>query len=164
MNIQTQIRSDATYDEDFTAWLLEQAKRLRAHDAGALDWENLAEEIESLGLSQQRELRSRIQIILIHAIKLMLSQDEQPRAGWKVTIMTQRAEIDGLLRQSPSLNRRVPDIAAEVFDKARKLALAGLEVHEPSRMPTYRTAAATLTPPTAENLLDDDWFPKTPAH
>ncbi len=43
MNIRTQIRSDASYDEDFTAWLLEQTRRLRARDADALDWENLAE-------------------------------------------------------------------------------------------------------------------------
>ncbi len=43
------------YDEDFVAWAEHQAEALRAAARGgsnqALDWENLAEEIEDLGKS-----------------------------------------------------------------------------------------------------------------
>jgi hypothetical protein len=65
------------YDKDFVRWTEEQAKALR--DAAGLatnlplDWENLAEEIDSLGRSQSRELASRIAVIIEHLIKLEIS-------------------------------------------------------------------------------------------
>jgi hypothetical protein len=52
------------YDEDFVAWTMEQAEALRSAGAGGsnqqLDWENLAEEIESLGKSDRRALRGAL--------------------------------------------------------------------------------------------------------
>ena len=51
------------YEEDFVLWAETQAIALRrAADSGSnlgLDWSNLAEEIESLGRSQRRELKPR---------------------------------------------------------------------------------------------------------
>jgi hypothetical protein len=62
------------YDEDFVAWSEQQAEALRAAARTGsnqqLDWENLAEEIESLGRSQRRELRSRLSVIMEHLVKL----------------------------------------------------------------------------------------------
>ena len=163
MTIQTKIGAQDAYHADFTAWLLEQADRLRARDADALDWENLADEIESLGLNNHRELTSRLRVIMIHCLKLMLSRDDRPRAGWRVTIMTQRDELAGLLAQSPSLRRRVPELAVDLFDKSRKRALADLSGHEPDRIADYRNAARALSPIDADRLLDDEWFPDPPA-
>ena len=163
MNIQAEIRSGSDYDADFTAWLLEQAARLRARDAAALDWDNLAEEMESLGLNHQRELASRLQTIILHVVKLMLSHDDRPRAGWRVTILTQRDEIERLLAQSPSLRRRIPDLSNDLFDKARKRALMELEAYEPDRTADYRGSAQTLEPISPDLLLDEDWFPAPPA-
>ena len=56
------------YDEDFVRWTEEQAAALRRAKGSnlPLDWENLAEEIESLGKSDRRELRSQITRILRH--------------------------------------------------------------------------------------------------
>jgi hypothetical protein len=52
------------YEEDFVRWTEQQSRALpEAAGVGTnlpLDWENLAEEIESLGASQRRELRSRL--------------------------------------------------------------------------------------------------------
>ena len=62
------------YEEDFVRWTEEQSSVLReAARLGTklpLDWENLAEEIDSLGRSVRRELRSRLGIILEHLLKL----------------------------------------------------------------------------------------------
>ena len=70
----------ALYDQDFVRWTEEQAAALRraksllpAATRGSnllLDWENLAEEIESLGKSDRRELRSQITRVLRHLLKL----------------------------------------------------------------------------------------------
>ena len=165
MNIQTPFAvtgESATYDRDFAAWLFAQAEAIRARHADGLDWENLAEEIESMGNSQRRELRSRLRVIMVHVLKLQLSVNREPRAGWMETIITQRADLDDLLTQSPSLRRLVDDYATEQFEEAHRLALAALALHEPSQIAAYRQMAESLEPESAETLLDRDWFPPPP--
>jgi hypothetical protein len=73
----------ALYDRDFFLWTQEQAAALRrAKDSNLpLDWGNLAEEIESLGKSDRRELRSQIRQILRHLFRLAASPAREPRAG-----------------------------------------------------------------------------------
>ena len=71
-------------DADFLAWTEQQAKVLRAAARGRtnpcagtnqpiadqpLDWEHLAEEIESLGLSERRELHSQVHRIIRHLLR-----------------------------------------------------------------------------------------------
>ena len=74
----------------FVRWAEQQSSALRdAARVGTnlpLDWENLAEEIESLGASQRRELRSRLSVILEHLMKLDHSPAIDPRTGWMDTI------------------------------------------------------------------------------
>jgi hypothetical protein len=78
------------YDEDFVRWTEEQSSALRdAAGVGTnlpLDWEHLAEEIESLGRSQRHELHSRLAVILEHLMKLEHSPAIDPRTGWMDTI------------------------------------------------------------------------------
>ena len=54
------------YDEDIIAWSREQARQLRAGRFDLLDIEHLAEEIEDVGRSEQRELASRMAVLLAH--------------------------------------------------------------------------------------------------
>jgi len=85
------------YDEDFVAWTEQQARALRAVACGGtdpragtnrpvasqpVDWEHLAEEVESLGLSERRELHSQLHRIIRHLLKLTFSPAFQPRQGW----------------------------------------------------------------------------------
>ena len=44
---------ETLYERDFYAWLKDQAAKLRARSHNELDWDNLAEEIESLGGSEK---------------------------------------------------------------------------------------------------------------
>ena len=48
------------HDNDFYAWSLEQAALLRAGRVGEADLATIAEEIESMGKSEKRELISRL--------------------------------------------------------------------------------------------------------
>lgn len=149
--------SDAAYDRDLALWAADQAGALReASRAGTnlpIDWENVAEEIESLGRSQGRELASRIRTILEHLIKLEKSPATEPRAGWRATIQTQRSEIEAVLEDSPSLRPTVPDVVDRELDKARRvaaLAMAGHGEHAPPDPDSTRY--------TADQVLGD-WFP-----
>lgn len=49
------------YQEDFYGWRQEQAKLLKAGQLNAVDLEHIAEEIESMGVSELRELTSRLE-------------------------------------------------------------------------------------------------------
>ena len=97
------------YDRDFFLWTQEQAAALRAVRKSnlPLDWDNLAEEIASLGTSQRTELNSQVRRILRHLFKLEASPAADPRAGWRTTVRDARIEIEDLLEGSPSLRREI---------------------------------------------------------
>ncbi len=61
------------YEREFVEWTEEQAARIRAaagtHPNLLIDWEHVAEEIESLGRSDARELQSRLTTIIEHLLK-----------------------------------------------------------------------------------------------
>ena len=120
------------YDTDILVWSEQQAALLRRRAAGELlneadlDWSNIAEEIESLGRSDRRELRSRVATILVHLIKLEASPATDPRAGWRVTVLEQRAGLRDVLRDSPSLTRTVAAVIAEEIEVAREIAAISL--------------------------------------
>jgi len=157
----------ALYDEDFVRWTEEQAAALRrakslpAARTGRsnlpLDWDNLAEEIESLGKSDRRELRSQITRVLRHLLKLAVSPAAEPRAGWRATIDETRIEIEGLLEDSPSLRREADSLIKKQIGAAAKLAADDLRQHgEPEQAIGARLAAGGFT---AEQVLGD-WFPE----
>jgi Domain of unknown function DUF29 len=150
------------YDRDFVLWTEEQAAGLRRAKASnlPLDWENLAEEIESLGKLQRTELNSQIRRILRHLLKLEASPAADPRAGWRATIRDARAEIEELLEISPSLRREVEGAMRKQGTTAAKLAADDIEGHgEPAA--SINTRLAEESGVTAEQVLGD-WFPDPP--
>jgi hypothetical protein len=110
------------YEEDLYAWTQEQATLLRARQADALDWENLAEEIAAVGGSDRRKLESRLCVILLHLLKWQ-AQPALRGASWRKTLRTQRREVRKLLKQSPSLRREVPDLIRQAYPDAVKDAV-----------------------------------------
>ena len=148
------------YDQDFFLWTQQQAAALRrAKDSNLpLDWENLAEEIESLGKFDRRQLTSQLRRILRHLFKLEASPAAQPRAGWRATIVDARSEIEGVLQDSPSLRRQVDDLVKGQLKAAAELAANDLGNHrEPADSIKARLDNGGFT---AEQVLGD-WFPKT---
>jgi uncharacterized membrane protein len=152
---------DDLYDRDFVLWTEEQAAALRrAKDSNLrLDWENLADEIESLGKSDRRELRSQITRILRHFLKLAASPTSEPRGGWRSTIRDARVEIEGVLEDSPSLRREVADIIVKQSGTAAKLAAADLARNRESADAVW--ARLERGGFTADEVLGD-WFPDAP--
>lgn len=113
----------ADYDTDFHAWAMEQAKRIREGAFEALDRENVAEEIESLGREQFSKLRSAYRVLLMH----MLKWDHQPEKrtrSWLLTIVQQRQKVEDVITDSPSLKGRREEAMASAYHGARKEAAA----------------------------------------
>ena len=148
------------YDEDFVLWSKEQAAALRsaAHDGSnqKLDWENLAEEIESLGISQLRELKSRIRRVIEHLLKLENSHAIDPRAGWIESIDDSRNEIEAVLEDSPSLRKEISAAIAGEMKRGSRKAIRGLEQYgniEPAILARIGSTSYT------EDQILGDWFP-----
>src|SRR5207253_2702824 len=98
--------SAAAYDADFFAWAQRTAALLRARRFDEVDVENAAQEIEDMGKRDLRELNSRVQVVLAHLLKWQLQPKKRTRS-WQITLLTQRSEIDTLLRDSPSLRPKL---------------------------------------------------------
>jgi hypothetical protein len=139
------------YDEDFLVWTQETARLLRARRLHQIDVEHVAEEIEDMGLSQKRELLSRLRTIILHLLKWSY-QPGKRKGGWATTVDTQRAELETLLRHSPSLRRAVPESIQEVYPRAvggasRETGLS-------------RNTFPDRCPFTPEQILDEDFLPE----
>ena len=86
-------RNSAAYDEDFYAWTQEQAALLRSRQFSQVDIENVAEELESMGRSDKRQIDSRLEMLLTHLLKWQV-QVLLRSPGWAGTIREQRRRID----------------------------------------------------------------------
>jgi hypothetical protein len=108
----------ADYDRDFYSWSMEQARLLRDDRTGALDRDNLAEEIESLGREQFNKLVSALRVAMLH----MLKWDHQPARrtrSWMLSIKQQRFEISNVLDDNPGLKSRVSEAIDRAYRGAR---------------------------------------------
>ncbi|MEA5479456.1 DUF29 domain-containing protein [Pseudanabaena galeata UHCC 0370] len=107
------------YDSDYLLWTQETIAKLKARDFENVDLDNLIEEIESLGKSERKEIKSRLTVLLEHLLKRMYVDMPDCFSGWENTISTQRNDIELTLMDSPSLKA----LWDESFDIAFKLAL-----------------------------------------
>ncbi len=151
------------YNEDFLAWSLQQAAALRAAARTGsnqqLDWENLAEEIEDLGKSLRRELRSQIRRIIQHLVKLEYSAATDPRRGWRASIRDAREEIHDLLADSPSLARELSQLVSGQTVRGIREAVNDLEERgETASVDLARVRGTSYTP----DQVFGDWFPPDP--
>lgn len=121
MNKIERLKSHAGYDQDFALWSTEQAALIRAGRFDAIDRENIAEEIESLGRSDRREIARRLGVLLEHLLKWEY-QPSKRKPGWASTISEQRSQILGLVKESPSLKGHPANVLSQEYEFARHRA------------------------------------------
>jgi len=111
------------YEKDVVAWAWEQAALLRAGKFASIDIEHIAEEIEDVGKSEQREFASRMAILLAHLLKWQF-QPKRRGASWQTTIRVQREAIGRRLKRTPSLKPMLTeeDWIADMWGDAREQA------------------------------------------
>jgi hypothetical protein len=147
-----------TYETDFVAWADDQAALLRRRASGEIvndgfDWEHLAEEIEGVARNDRHEVVSRMATICQHLLKMVYQPEKQIDSNsWASTIIEQRARLELLLEDSPSLR----PYAAAMFGRAYSVG---------RRMAARETGISTLPAPsswTIEQVLDADFWPEGP--
>jgi hypothetical protein len=142
--------SSVSYDQDFYAWSEEQARLLQARSVAGLDWENLAEEIRSLGGSERSEIRSRLVVVLHHLLKWQ-HQPSRRKSGWSASILEARDQLNERLRESPSL-RSYPNTVLE-----KQYSIARLRAADETDLPLDTFPAEC--PYTVNEVLDESFHP-----
>jgi ribosomal protein L29 len=141
-----------TYETDIVAWANEQAYLLRSGMLSAIDIEHIAEEIEDVGKSEQRELASRMAVLLAHLLKWQYQSTRQS-SSWQRTIKEQRKAIARRLMNTPSLKTSVNDMEwlADAWGDAVSIAIneTGLDCFpEVCRWPI-------------DSILSENWLPSS---
>jgi hypothetical protein len=109
-------------ESDFALWSAEQGALLREGRLDRLDRENLAEEIESLGRSERREIGSRLELLVLHLLKWQY-QPGRRSESWRISISEQRIAIDAVIRTSPSLKRYPEETFRQAYERGRQRAI-----------------------------------------
>lgn len=138
------------YDQDFYAWLIQNAQLLREHKLAEIDSENVAEELESMGKREKRELINRLTVLLTHLLKWTF-QSAKRSNSWKNTILTQRIDIIELLAESPSLKYEL--------EKKIELAYAKAKLQAEDETGIDKECFPEICPFTLAHVLDKDFFP-----
>ena len=146
-------RNAPAYEEDFVAWLEDQAQRARRGETDGLDLENIAEELEGMARSDRREIRNRPTVLLIYLLKNMI----QPRprsASWLSTIAKQRMRIATVIDDSPSLRSFPASISDQCYADARS------GPSDETGLPP--SAFPERCPFAVDAVLDPGWLPGRP--
>ena len=154
MVTSTQSTTQTLYDQDYYLWIRTTINQLRAGEFSAIDLENLLEELETMGRSEKRVIKSLLIKLLEHLLKLQCwdSERERNQGHWKGEIRTFRIQIKDELKDSPSLKPYILEIFDQCYQDARKL------VSDRSELPLD---IFPLTPiASLEQILDENWFPE----
>ncbi|MCI4625021.1 MAG: DUF29 domain-containing protein [Candidatus Magnetoovum sp. WYHC-5] len=138
------------YERDFYQWAIHNAELLRQGKLTEIDVNNIAEEIESMGRSEKKELINRLVVLIMHLLKWQYQPKRHSRS-WKSTISTQRTELEGLLENSPSLKYGIEIVIAKSYKRA-------MIVFEDQTGISKKTLSETC-PYTFEQLNDYDFLP-----
>ncbi len=140
-----------TYETDFYAWANIQAELLRTGQLEKADIERIAEEIESMGKSELRELENRLALLFTHLLKWQLQPTLRSRS-WELTVKEQRRRLRRHLAQNPSLKTKLPQALEDAYGDAILEAALQTGLAEES-FPAQR-------PFTWDETLDDDYWPQ----
>lgn len=115
------LKSQSTpIDADFALWNAEQGALLCEGRLDRLDRENLAEEIESFGRSERREIR--LELLVLHLLKWQYQPGWRSQS-WRISISEQRVAIDEVIRTSPSLKRYPEETFRQAYERGRQRAV-----------------------------------------
>jgi hypothetical protein len=143
-------RNAPAYEDDFVAWLENQAQHARRREVESLDLENIAEELEGMARSDRREIRNRLVVLLVHLLKHKFQPRRRSR-GWRATIAEQWHRIATVIDDSPSLQPFPASIMDRCYADAR--AQAVLETGLPE------TDFPERCPFSVQEILDPSWLP-----
>lgn len=144
--------AQAAYETDFYGWTRDQATLLRNREFDKVDIDHLAEELNSMGARERRELVSRLRVLMMHLLKW----EYQPAfrgASWERTIKIQRKEIIYHIEDNPSLKSSLEVAISRGYD------LASDDAEGETGLP--KKTFPQECPWTFEEMTDPEFWPGT---
>ncbi|HEV2555843.1 MAG TPA: DUF29 domain-containing protein [Bosea sp. (in: a-proteobacteria)] len=123
--------ADTLYEDDIVSWSERQAQgirelaRTRPELSNLLDWENIAEEIETLGRSEWKAVASKLRVALEHILKAYCDPDALSCRVWEGE--TNRALAEAREDYRPSMRQHL-DIDA-IWQGAFRFAADTLRIY-----------------------------------
>jgi|ERR1019366_8143152 hypothetical protein len=138
------------YDSDILSWSEQQSALLRRLARGEkvnaqIDWENVVEEVESVGREQLHAVESLLLQTLIHMLKAQSWPDSRDAPVWLADSMNFRAQAAN--RFVPSMRQRID--VARLYRQARRALPQSIDGKTPLPVPV-------LCPFTLDALLAED--------
>ncbi|WP_257291507.1 DUF29 domain-containing protein [Endozoicomonas sp. ONNA1] len=148
------------YDSDYYSWTCQQAKLLKEGKLNELDIENLIEEVETMGKSQYRTLKSCIEQLLLHLLKWRMQSQKKNDLhdmelwyrSWKTSIVKQRLDIKDELDENQTLINKLDDIIPIAYGRARLLAAKAMDCNIKDFPDTC--------PWTFDQIMIENWYPE----
>ena len=139
--------------DDYNLWLEETVKKLQVKDLEGVDWDNLIEEVASLGRSEKRRIESLLTRLFEHLLKVTYwkSEREYNQGHWEGEIINFRKQIKRELKASPSLKNYLAAVFDECYQDGRDIAA------KRSQLPLEAFPPGPIG--TVEQVLDEDWLP-----
>lgn len=139
------------HDEDVYGWAIHTANLLRNKKMDDVDFENIIEEMEVLGRSEQHELKNRLSLVISHLLKWQYQSHKRTRS-WELTIEEQRLQAEACLEVSPSLKSHLDDILSKAYDIGKIKALKETELD--------KSVFPIECPYTFEQIMDNKFYPE----
>ena len=138
------------YDTDILTWSEHQSELLRRLARGEkvnalIDWDNVAEEIESVGRDQLSAVESLLQQALIHMLKAQGWPESRDAPVWLADAINFRSQATA--RFAPSMRQRID--LKRVFRRARRAVPTSMDGRAPLPLPSE-------CPLTLDELLAED--------
>jgi hypothetical protein len=143
MNIKT------LYEQDFYSWIQHHVDLLKDSRFDEIDVDNLIEELEGMAKKDERELISRLIILIAHLLKWHCQSDMQSNS-WSSSIIEQRAQVLFLLEDVPNLRNKMPEAILRAYPKAREVAVKETGLSGFPKQCHY----------SEKQLLDEDFLPE----
>ena len=127
-----QRKSAELYHSDPYAWSLEQADALRRRDFAAVDWDNVIEEIESVGRTEQRTWTSHCAIAVSHLLKIehgMIATSDEVE-GWEEEVQQHRKDMAAVIVDNPRLQNLYPQMFHAAWQRGRSKAIEHLAKYD----------------------------------
>lgn len=147
--------SPTLYERDILAWSRQQASALRTRGAGgnALDYDNLAEEIEDVGKSQLQACESQLENIIKHLLKIEYVRSPETIPHWQAELREFRRQLGRRLTGTIA-NEMRPRLHETFAEVAGDLQIAKL-------ISTEDAVEGVLREPYSwEEALDKDFYPE----
>ncbi len=109
------------YDRDYYLWLSHTANLIKEGKFDEVDAANLIEEIEDMGRSEKKAVKSNLIVVLLHLLKYKY-QPEKRTNSWKASIREHRRRLRDDFRVSPSLKRYMTEVFDECYQDGREQA------------------------------------------